>query len=80
MAVYAWQYTDGQLAGPETVVEPRYPGQPDAELLEVKRASALRYGFTVAEHVPGRSLHLVKEYDPAVQGIGRKDRYLEIRE
>ncbi len=79
MPVWAWQFTDGKRAGPDTVIEPRYPGQPDAELLEVKRLSALRYGFTVAEHTPGRSLHLVKLYDPQRQGISRKDRWLEIR-
>ncbi len=80
MAVWSWQFTDGKRAGPDTTIMPRHPGQPDAELLEVKRLSGLRNGFTVAEYTPGRSLHLVKTYDPATQGISRKDRWLEIRE
>lgn len=79
MAVYARQYTDGQIASPETTAEPRYRGQTDSALLNVKRVSGIAHGFTVAEYTPGTSLHMVKMYGPATQGISRKDRYLEIR-
>ena len=79
MPVYAWQYTDGELAGPETVVQPRYRGQSDRALLNVKRVSGIAHGFTVVDYVAGVSLHLGKDYDLATQGISRKDRYLEIR-
>jgi hypothetical protein len=77
--VYAWQYTDGVLAGPETVIRSRYSGQSDRALLNVKRVSGIAHGFTVVDYVAGVSLHLGKDYDPVTQGISRKDRYLEIR-
>lgn len=78
MAVWTWQDTDGARAGPEVVIPPRRPGQPDAELLAVKAASHLGNGWKVVSRTP-TAMHLFKLYDPATQGIGRKDRYFEIR-